>query len=73
MSHSGGKSEAIDVKLTGSCQELVGGGELNGENPEEFCCDETIQYVVVIVYNWQNRSVVKSRASEHKRKSQHMQ
>lgn len=33
MSHSGGESEAIDVKLMGSCQELVGagGGELNGE------------------------------------------
>lgn len=31
MSHSGGESEAIDIKLTGSCQELVGRGELSGE------------------------------------------
>ena len=31
MSHSGGEREAIDVKLMGSCQGLVGGGELNGE------------------------------------------
>lgn len=36
MSHSGGESEAIDVKLTGSCQELVGGGELNGEAQRSF-------------------------------------
>lgn len=36
MSYSGEKNKAIDVKLTGSCQELVGGGELSDEAQRTF-------------------------------------
>lgn len=36
MSYSGEENKAIDVKLTGSCQELEGGGELNDEAQRTF-------------------------------------